>query len=153
MNDTDVLGLLIYANELDGRISPNEVKVRAWADVINEHAPDMPVTFAQDVARKHYGKLDAMITPSVFVKAWHDRLFIRNASAIDRMDVDRHCGTPHCGCNHHVCYRGWIDGEDSHRTQPCGTCRSDLFEMLLKMPPPGMRNSSDQAALQGRSKA
>lgn len=136
MTDQEVAALLVFLNELDGRHSPNEIKVRAWVSVFDESAPGMTVTFARDVARRHYSLLDDMITPSAFVRAW------RLKQGLEQVFTESHCRKADCGCTHRVCYRGWIDLDDG-TTQPCGVCRQELAAVLAEIPPPGQRSEQD----------
>lgn len=146
MTDQEILTLLIYLNELDGRHSPNEIKVKAWADVFSESAPDMPLQFARSAARKHYSLLDDMCTPAVIVRAWKRN----NSGKHDGSEVsDAHCRKAGCSCSHNVCYRGWID-LDNGTTKPCGVCRDSLARVLAEIPPPGMRSDHDFSRIRNR---
>lgn len=142
MNQKDVLALLVYCNELDGRHAPNELKVTAWFDVFQESAPDLQLGFAQQTARKHYAGTDVMIAPNTFVREWkeHQRSF-----SVAQMTLhQRHCGLPTCLCTHdEPCFKGWIDREDGSATAPCRFCREELAGVLAVIPPPGMRRPSD----------
>jgi hypothetical protein len=154
MNETDALALLIYCNELDGRHSPNELKVRAWLDVFNDAAPAMSVSFAKEIARKHYALLDVMITPSTFVKAWRETQRMRSITNlnIDEDQADRHCRFSDCQCTHTgPCFRGWIDN-DQHTTSPCRVCRPSLANVLDEIPPLGKRQDQDEARIRSRFK-
>lgn len=151
MNDSEVLGLLIYANELDGRHSPNEAKVYAWQEVLQEGAPDLTLAFARDCIRKHYATLDTMITPATIVTAWgrHRRVTndLRLGTTVN--DPDAHCGIGGCSCTHsNPCYRGWIDRD--WETSPCPRCRPRLAMILGKIPPPGSRQAHDWTLLRTR---
>jgi len=154
MNEQDTLALLIYCNELDGRISPNEIKVQAWADVFNESAREMPFNFAQKVAKKHYSIVDVLITPNTFVKAWSDhRRFRTELQMTDAAEVsERHCKQVGCMCTHSgACFKGWID-IDSQTTAPCRVCRASLATVLDEIPPLGMRQDHDMARIRNRGK-
>jgi hypothetical protein len=144
MNDTEVLGLLIYANELDARHSPNEAKVYAWQEVLQEGAPDLTMAFARDCIRSHYATLDVMITPAAIVQAWrkHARRTAEIRSATSIAEPDAHCGRPTCMCSHTAaCFKGWIDQE--HVTSPCPQCRPQLRAILAQVAPPGKRTEKD----------
>lgn len=153
MKDTEVLSLLIYANELDGRHAPNEAKVFAWSEVLNESAPGMPLDFATGVIKKHYSKLEVMISPAVIVKAWHDYRRVRADAALsmDAANADRHCKRSGCMCSHtEPCYKGWVDPPSNDRTVPCPVCRRDLLDVLDRIPPLGLRGEHDYALLRTR---
>lgn len=153
MNEKETLALLIYCNELDGRHAPNEIKVQAWHDVFKDSVPLMTASFAHDVARKHYGMLDVMISPSTFVKAWRDSQKLRaaNSVSLDENAADRHCRRIDCQCTHTgVCYRGWIDTYE--KTVPCRICRSSLMQVLEEIPPLGQRQDHDEARIRNRFK-
>lgn len=146
MNEKEILTLLIYCNELDGRHSPNEIKVAAWFDVFRETCADMPLFFAQQVARKHYSNLDAMIAPNVFIKEWTQHKRQKELADTARDATGRHCGRGGCMCTHtEPCFKGWIDRIDNTATAPCSTCRPVLAKVLAVIPPPGMRNPGDWA--------
>lgn len=151
MNDTEVLGLLIYANELDARHSPNEAKVYAWQEVLQEGAPDLTLAFAKDAIRKHYATLDVMITPAMIVQSWRKgramTAQMRLASTVT--DPDAHCGRAGCGCLHSGnCFKGWIDSDTA--TAPCPQCRPRLAGVLATVAPPGHRNEHDLALIRLR---
>jgi len=151
MNEHEVLTLLLYCTELDQRHSPNEVKVAAWSDVFSAEAFGMGLEFAQGVARKHYGLLDEMISPAVFVRAWREHRRFTGVSKPVVGDVERHCGKTGCRCTHgQPCYRGWIDFEGEPYTTPCGVCRADLRDALAKIPPPGQREQFHYEQLRNR---
>jgi hypothetical protein len=155
MSDVDVLGLLIYATELDGRHTPNEVKVRAWADVFAAEAPGMTVEFAQEVVRKHYGQHDEMLTTGHLCRAWReDQRYQREAYAASENDAaDASCFRAGCMCSHtDPCYRGWMDPPENDRTVPCPICRGDLAEVLAKVHPLGKRTPADGAMIRNRHK-
>ena len=138
MSEQEIAALLVFLNELDGRHSPNEIKVRAWKEVFDSAAPMMHVSFAKSVAQQHYALLDDMITPSVFVRAWGMRQQGKEAFN------EEHCRRRNCGCSHQLCFRGWIDREDG-KTAPCGICRAELHMALADMPPAGQRSDQDWA--------
>lgn len=151
MIDAEVLGLLIYANELDGRHSPNELKVAAWQDVLQESAPGMTVEFARDTIRKHYAATDAMLTPSTLVGAWSKqrRYVAESRMALTDVSPERHCGKQNCICTHgDPCFKGWIDYDDY--TSPCRMCRGDLANALDMIAPLGKRSEHDWATLRMR---
>lgn len=150
MNEKDVLALLIYCNELDGRHSPNELKVRAWHDVFRASSQAMTLPFAQEVARNHYATIEAMITPNVFVRAWRAHQQARSNLAVDRDMADRHCRRSNCQCVHsEPCYRGWLDN-DRGVAVPCPVCRGSLARVLAEIPPVGMRQEHDSARIRNR---
>lgn len=147
MNEEDVLSLLIFCNELDGRHSPNDIKVQAWREVFIQGAPDMPLTFARDAARRHYALLDAMITPSSFVRAWTKSQRAQQASLADG---EAHCQKGGCRCTHtNPCYRGWIDSVEGW-TSPCPECRSSLSSVLDVIAPLGKRKEVDYSQIRNR---
>jgi hypothetical protein len=155
MNDTEVLALLIYANELDGRHAPNEAKVYAWQEVLEENAQGMPLDFAKDVVKKHYAIHETMLSPSAVVRAWKDakRMRAEARMALQESNIDAHCDRQGCLCTHEAdCYKGWIDGKDTHRTVPCPICRASLSEVLNKIAPLGMRTANDMAMIRNRDK-
>lgn len=142
MNQKDVLALLVYCNELDGRHAPNELKVAAWTEVFDESAKGMTLPFAQNVARKHYSMTDDMVAPFVFVREWRNER--RKFSLVDVQAHGRGCGFAGCRCTHEEpCFKGWVDREDGSATAPCKQCRSELAGVLAVIPPPGMRRPSD----------
>lgn len=146
MTEQEILTLLVYLNELDGRHSPNEIKVKAWADVLNDSASDMDLQFARTTAKKHYALLEEMLTPAVLVRAW--RLH-RAAKKHGEPVPDSHCRKHSCQCSHRVCYRGWIDSDDG-KTWPCGVCRESLARVLSEIPPAGFRTEADWARVRFR---
>ena len=150
MNDNDVLALLIYANELDGRHSPNELKVRAWREVFDSEAPGMTVDFAKDQVTRHYAITDVMLSPVVLVTAWkqHSRT-VSESRLVARGASEAHCGRPGCDCVHSDgCFKGWLDRDDS--VAACPICRPTLADALYKMPPPGQRSERDFSVLRNR---
>lgn len=152
MTDEDVLGLLIYANELDARHAPNEAKVYAWNEVFTDAAPNMPIAFAKEVIRAHYGKHEHMISPAIIVKAWKDnrRMKANAALALDADNVDAHCGMKDCHCTHtKPCFKGWIDGGEPHTT-PCPVCRRSLSEVLSRVSVLGARTDYEQSMIRQR---
>ena len=151
MNDNDVLGLLIYANELDGRHSPNEAKVYAWQEALEAGARTMTVEFAKDFIRKHYGTTDAMLSPSMLVTAWNKsrRIAAEARLALEGNSAETHCGRGGCMCTHDdPCYKGWIDTDSS--TSPCPICRTDLSFVLAKVGAPGNRTEADFSLIRNR---
>lgn len=151
MTDDEILGLLIYANELDGRHSPNEAKVYAWQEVLEQGAPGMTVQFAKDQIKKHYSLVDAMITPAVLVNAWKQarRIAAEARIAQEQHSPERHCGRTGCLCTHtEPCFKGWFDSE--YETSPCPVCRSSLAHVLAKVGPPGGRTDSDLSIIRHR---
>lgn len=150
MIEKDVLSLLIYCNELDGRHTPNELKVRAWADVFRESCSTMPLPFAIEIVKRHYSILDAMITPAVFVKAWAQHQSVQSSLNVDAEKSDRHCRKSECTCTHDgPCYRGWLDN-DRNVAVPCPNCRRSLAKVLSEIPPPGLRKDHDMARIRTR---
>ena len=153
MNDSEVLGVLIYANELDARHSPNEAKVYAWQDVLREGAPELTLAFARDCIRKHYATMDDMVSPAMLVQAWrrHSRVTSEARLSEQKADLDAHCGRAHCLCPHtNHCYKGWIDS--AHETSPCRHCRATLAHTLGKIGPPGTRSDHDWSVLRHRER-
>lgn len=150
MNANDVLGLLIYANELDGRHSPNEAKVLAWQTVIASQAPGMTVDFAKEAITTHYARTDLMLSPVVLVTAWKQHTRSTNEARMARQGgVESHCGRGGCACTHTgECYKGWIDHDAG--TAPCPVCRPTLADAIYAMPEPGSRNEHDFATLRNR---
>lgn len=152
MTDAEILGLLIYANELDGRHSPNEAKVYAWQEVLESGAPGMTVQFAKEQIKKHYGASDVMLTPATLVHAWKQarRIAAEARMALDNDAPERHCGRSGCLCTHgDPCYKGWFDSDYS--TSPCPVCRTDLSHVLAKIGGPGERTESDWSLLRHRT--
>jgi hypothetical protein len=151
MLNIDVLALLIYCNELDGRHSPNEAKVLAWGEVFESSAPGMTLSFAKAVAKSHYGKYDVMIAPSTFVTKWRQH---QDLQASANATTERHCGKSSCVCTHsEPCYKGWMDHPENLWTQPCPVCRADLAQVLSKINPLGSRSQSDQASIRLRHRS
>ena len=152
MNDNDVLGLLIYANELDGRHAPNEAKVYAWREVFDASAPGMDVQFAKDVIKRHYSLHETMVSPARLVQAWNAN---RRAATEARMAFqgsgkDAHCNRSACRCTHdEPCFKGWIDTDTS--TAPCPMCRPGLLDTLLRVAPLGHRLEHDYSAIRSRT--
>ena len=150
MTNDDVLMLLVYANELDGRHSPNEVKVLAWREVFDKEAPDMDVQFAKEQITHHYARTDVMASPVVLVTAWKEHLRTLHDARLSRQrGVEGHCGRGGCLCTHDgKCYKGWIDHDRG--TEPCPMCRPELTDALHAIPEPGKRNEHDLATLRNR---
>lgn len=150
MNESDVLKLLVYANELDGRHSPNEVKVMAWREVFDAEAADMPVTFAKDQITMHYARTDLMLSPAVIVAAWKQNTRNRREALLSGQGaIEGHCGRGGCQCTHsESCYKGWIDHDRG--AEPCPVCRPELTDVLHSIPEPGKRNEHDLAKLRNR---
>jgi hypothetical protein len=152
MSDNDVLGLLIYANELDGRHAPNEAKVYAWKEVFDESAPGMDAQFAKEAIRRHYSLTDEMVSPAKIIKSWNTkRRAQQDAKAAFQGDTyERHCGRGACRCTHaEPCFKGWMDSDEA--TSPCPMCRGDLVEVLLRVAPLGSRSEHDYAAIRSRA--
>lgn len=143
MTDAEVLMLLAYLNELDGRHSPNEVKVKAWKDVLDE-APGITLEFCRGVARHHYAHQDVMAAPALFVRSWN-----QSRRRQDNEYVEAHCRFAECQCTHTLCYRGWID-TDRNVTAPCRVCRASLAEVLDKIPEPGRRSEQHFSMIRNR---
>lgn len=148
MNHKEIAIMLTFASTIDGRLQPDQATVLAWAEVLK---PDIDHKWAAEYVKKHYGLMDAMLVPSALNRAWGERKRLTHEARITPTNVDSHCGRSGCGCEHRVCYRGWIDLND--RTGPCSNCRADLAELIAHMPPPGSRNAADQSAIQNRYKA
>lgn len=147
MNEEDVLALLVYCAELDGRHTPNDVKVRAWFDVIVQGAPDMPLSFARETARRHYGVLDVMITPATFIRAWTKSKRVEESLSVDSL---AHCQRAGCMCTHTgECYRGWVD-DVQYSTRPCPVCRGSLAQVLDEIAPLGKRTEKDYSRVRNR---
>lgn len=147
VNEIDVLTLLMYCNELDGRHAPNEIKVQAWYDVLVQGAPDMSLSFAREAARRHYSMLDVMITPSTFIRAWTKSVRAQEAVLTDG---EAHCQRGGCMCTHtSPCFRGWVDLVDG-TTSPCLTCRGSLAAVIAEIPPLGKRKEMDYARIRNR---
>jgi hypothetical protein len=146
MNSREVFALLTYCTELDGRHSPNELKVAAWLDVFNAEAADMTADFARTVARKHYARQDTMLTPATFVREWKQAQGSKALGGLMHDSQDRHCRRANCRCTHEApCYRGWHDREDNASTAPCPVCRAELAHLVAMIPPPGRRVPGDWA--------
>lgn len=150
MNPDEVLGLLIYANELDGRHSPNEAKVLSWSEVLNSGAPGMTLDFAKEQVTRHYGLSDQMLAPSVLVTAWKQyQRSVADARIARGSGHEAHCGRGGCLCTHSdECFKGWIDHDGG--TAPCPICRPSLADAIYAMPEPGDRNQHDYATLRNR---
>lgn len=149
MSPEDVLALLVYATELDGRHAPNAMKVAAWQDVINESAAGMTREFAQDQVRMHYARTSDMFAVSSLVSSWSRRREFDSAKKVDSDSHESHCGRQGCACVHERgCFRGWHDFDD--RVVPCGVCRPGLLGVLEEIPSPGGRGASDFTRLRMR---
>lgn len=152
MTNDEVLMLLAYANELDGRHSPNELKVAAWQDVLQDAAPGMTLAFARDTIRNHYATMEDMLTPANLVGSWkkHTRYLAESKLSAAQSLPERHCGIVNCVCTHgDPCFKGWID-YDTY-TSPCRMCRGDLANTLDRIGPVGERTEHDWTTLRGRS--
>lgn len=152
MNDNEILGLLIYATELDGRHTPNEAKVYAWREVLDEGAPGMTVEFARDVIRKHYANQDVMLSPAMLVRAHREQR--RSATdarlALSGSNSEAHCGRTDCACTHtEPCFKGWFD-ELPGVTSPCPVCRPTLANALDWCAPLGQRTDADYSRIRNR---
>jgi hypothetical protein len=150
MTTDDVLALLVYANELDGRHAPNDVKVLAWQEVINTEGRGMTLDFAKDQITRHYATTDVMLSPAVLVTGWRQKTRAENEARMSRQGgVERHCGRGGCVCTHtDECYKGWIDHDRG--TDACPVCRPSLADAIHAMPDPGSRSDHDFATLRNR---
>lgn len=147
MDDRNVLQLLIFCNELDGRHAPNELKVRAWADVFNQGAAGMTLEFAMDVAKRHHATVDQMITPAVFVRSWKTHRAAKEAAFAD---AEAHCRRQGCACTHSGdCDRGWLDRGDA--VAPCPVCRPTLAGVLAEVSPLGRRTDYDYVRIRSHA--
>jgi hypothetical protein len=152
VTENDVLGLLIYANELDGRHAPNEAKVYAWKEVFDSGAPGMDAQFAKDEIRRHYSLTDEMVSPAKIIKAWKvkQRAQREARAAFEGDTYERHCQRGGCRCTHaEPCFKGWMDSDTE--TSPCPMCRGDLADVLLTVAPLGRRSEHDYAAIRSRT--
>jgi len=151
MNTDDVLTILVYANELDGRHSPNEVKVMAWREVFQVEAPQMTLSFAKEHVTRHYAQTDEMLSPASLVKGWKDKTRSdRQAVLAGQGALEGHCGRGGCMCSHSgECFKGWIDHDRG--ADPCPTCRPSLADAVYAMPAPGSRSEHHFANLRNRT--
>jgi hypothetical protein len=154
MTNEEVLGLLIYCTELDGRHSPNELKVLAWREVFDESAPGMDVGFAREAVRRHYGKYEEMVAPAGICRAWAlSRQQKREEDILTINQSEAHCPRRDCMCTHtNGCYRGWMDQPDREVAIPCVICRGELHDVLGAIPPPGQRTERDMRLISNRHK-
>lgn len=150
LSDNEVLGLLIYANELDGRHAPNEAKVYAWQEIFQGSAQGMDAAYAKEAIRLHYSRTDDMISPAKIVQAWnHHQRAKREAKIAQSGGLESHCGKAGCPCTHQEpCFKGWLDGDGS--VQACPICRAGLSDALARVAPLGERSDHDHASIRLR---
>lgn len=90
MTQAEVAVLLALANGHDQRQRVDDVRVRAWSSLIDQEAPDMPLSWAQERVNRHYASQTTMLMPAHLVAAWrHER-----ARESDRAAIPSGAGTP-----------------------------------------------------------
>lgn len=127
----------------------------AWREAVDE---DVDFGWAMRWVKAWAGKRvdqNDRLMPGHLNRAWLDARSIersRRDIATQRELLDSHCGRGGCVCTHSSgCYKGWIDGDNTHRTSPCHVCRPALADALAGVAPPGSRNESDWSRIRGHS--
>ena len=152
MNDRDVLQLLIFANELDSRVAPNELRVVAWREVLASQAAGLSVEVACEIVAHHYGNSGDMLTPVVVVRGWRQRARVIAETGLP----DGSCGRVGCVCDHVACDRGWLqDGPGEAAVAPCRVCRPNVGlgtgGVRRSLDGPARVHGGDVASIGGRS--
>jgi len=70
MRQAEIAVILVLANGHDQRQGIDDVRVEAWADLLNQEAPLMDVDFARQFVNKHYASSTEMLMPAHLVTAW-----------------------------------------------------------------------------------
>lgn len=147
MNRTEVAAMLTYVNTLDGRVGYDVPTVQAWSDVL---IGQIESGWAATFVRKHYATSNDCITPSWLNKGWREHESFMQARALVE-NSEAHCGKVGCRCTHsEPCYKGWLDRDGENVTAPCPKCRQSLWEVLMEIPPLGMRSDADSAMIRNR---
>lgn len=77
MNLSEVAILLGFVGIYDLRVQVDELKVRAWAESLDE---DIPLDEAKKIVSNHYANFDSAVNPSHINRTWRHR----QASAKER---------------------------------------------------------------------
>jgi len=77
MNQSDVAMLVGFATIYDLRVQVDELKVKAWAESLDE---DIPLEIAKKIISAHYANSDSAVNPSHINREWR----YRKASEIER---------------------------------------------------------------------
>lgn len=150
MNKSDIAFVLSFASTLDARVPFDEAAVEAWALVLDA---DMEGKWAGEYVKKHYGRGDDLLIPSVLNRGWQEAKRARAQAkwSGDAEASERHCRRTGCQCTHtSPCYKGWIDREDNTATSPCPVCRPSLADVLSQVAPLGLREEHDHAMIRNR---
>ena len=70
MRQAEIAVILVLANGHDQRQGIDDVRIEAWADLLNQEAPLMDVGFARQFVNKHYASSTEMLMPAHLVTAW-----------------------------------------------------------------------------------
>lgn len=90
MTQAEIAVLLALANGHDQRQGVDDVRVQAWHSLIEQEAPDMPLTWAQGRVNRHYAAQTTMLMPAHLVAAWKVERFRQ----LDRAAIPSGRGTP-----------------------------------------------------------
>jgi len=71
MNLSEIAILIGYVGIYDLRVQVDELKVRAWAESLDD---DIPLETAKKIVSAHYGNHDTAINPSHLNREWRHRL-------------------------------------------------------------------------------
>ena len=71
MNLSEVAVLIGYVGIYDLRVQVDELKVRAWAESLDE---DIPLETAKKIVSAHYANHDTAINPSHLNREWRHRI-------------------------------------------------------------------------------
>ena len=74
MNLSDIAILIGYVGIYDLRVQVDELKVRAWAESLDD---DIPLEVAKKIVSAHYSNHDTAINPSHINREWRHRLASR----------------------------------------------------------------------------
>jgi len=82
MNLSEVALLVGFAGIYDLRIQVDELKVRAWAESLDD---DIPLEDGKKIISAHYANADTAVNPSHINREWRHR----KASAVERQRSER----------------------------------------------------------------
>lgn len=82
MNLSEVALLVGFAGIYDLRIQVDELKVRAWAESLDD---DIPLEDGKKIISSHYANSDTAVNPSHINREWRHR----KASAVERQRSER----------------------------------------------------------------
>lgn len=90
MRQAEIAVILVLANGHDQRQGIDDVRIEAWADLLNQEAPLMDVDFARQFVNKHYASSTEMLMPAHLVTAWKSY----RRSIVDQPVLTTGKGTP-----------------------------------------------------------